>query len=332
MTFPGSIGDIITTTLRNRTHKLADNVTRNNATLRELSKRGQGFLPYDGGRVIDQEIAYANNTNGTWYSGYDTVAINPQETFTMAEFDMKQLMVAVSVSGEEMLKNSGEERSINLVAQRVQNAEQTMDNMVAFGMYSDGTGFGGKIIGGLQLIINDSANNVVGGIDCVAWPFWANTQSGSTNFGSTTIQAAMDNMWVQLIRGTDRPKLILTDNTGYSGYLQSMQTIQRVTDPDWASAGFTNLAFMGNTPVILDGGYQGANQTNPSGQPGTGGCPSSHMYFVNSNYLHFRPHKDRNMEVVDPDRFSVNQDAVIKLIGWAGNMTVSNRFLQGVLH
>ena len=31
------------------------------------------------------------------------------------------------------------------------------------------------------------------------------------------------------------------------------------------------------------------------------------------------------------DRFSVNQDAMVKLMGWAGNMTLSNAFLQGVL-
>ena len=49
----------------------------------------------------------------------------------MAEFDMKLLAVAVSVSGEEQLKNSGAERSINLVASRIMNAEQTMDNVVA---------------------------------------------------------------------------------------------------------------------------------------------------------------------------------------------------------
>jgi hypothetical protein len=55
------------------------------------------------------------------------------------------------------------------------------------------------------------------------------------------------------------------------------------------------------------------------------------MYFLTTDYIFFRPHKDRNMEVVDPDRYSTNQDAVIKLIGWAGNMTRSNGFLQGVL-
>lgn len=332
MALPGNIGDIVTTTLRNRTGELADNVTRNNAILLELSKRSEGFLPVDGGRVIDQEISYSNNTNGTWYSGYETVAIAPQETFTMTEYDLKLLMVAVSISGQDMLMNAGDERSINLVASRVKNAEQTMENMVALGMYSDGTAFGGKIIGGLQLLIADTPTNTVGGISRSSWPFWANVSTGSTNFSSTTIQAAMDTMWVQLVRGTDRPRIILCDNVAYTGYLQSLQAIQRITDPAFAQAGFTNLAFMSNVPVVLDGGYQGANQTVPAGQPATGGCPASHMYFVNSNYLHYRPHKDRNMVPVDPDRYSTNQDAVIKLIGWAGNMTLSNSFLQGVLH
>jgi hypothetical protein len=38
------------------------------------------------------------------------------------------------------------------------------------------------------------------------------------------------------------------------------------------------------------------------------------------------------MVQLNPDRFSVNQDAMVKLIAVAGNMTMSNAFLQGVLH
>lgn len=324
-----SYGDLVTTTLKNRTNKLADNVTRNNAILRELSKRPNGFMPFDGGTTIDQEIDYANNTNATWYSGYESVAINPQDTFTMAEYDMKMLAVAVSVSGEEMLKNSGKERTINLVAARISNAEKTMDNVVATSMYSDGTGSGGKEIGGLQLLVADTPTNTVGGISRSAWPFWANQQASGT-FTAAGILASMDDMWVKLIRGTDRPKLILTDNNGWSKYNQSLQVNQRFTDPELASAGFTTLTFMGSCPVILDGGYQGS--TAPPPGPPTGGSPASHMYFLNPNYLHFRPHQDRNMVVMDPDRYSTNQDAVIKMIGWAGNVTISNGFLQGVLH
>jgi hypothetical protein len=88
--------------------------------------------------------------------------------------------------------------------------------------------------------------------------------------------------------------------------------------------------------VVLDGGYQG--QTNDplpyetsASTNALGGVPSSFMYFLNTNYVHWRPHSMRNMVPLDPDRFSINQDAMVRLIGWAGNMTLSNAFLQGVL-
>ena len=52
---------------------------------------------------------------------------------------------------------------------------------------------------------------------------------------------------------------------------------------------------------------------------------------LNTKYLHWRPHADRNMVPLNPDRFSVNQDAMVKLIGWAGNLTLSCAFLQASL-
>jgi hypothetical protein len=55
------------------------------------------------------------------------------------------------------------------------------------------------------------------------------------------------------------------------------------------------------------------------------------MYFVNTNYLFFRPHSDRNMVPIGGDRQSVNQDAIVKLIGWAGNLTASGLQFNGVL-
>lgn len=51
----------------------------------------------------------------------------------------------------------------------------------------------------------------------------------------------------------------------------------------------------------------------------------------NTNYIFFRPHRERDMVPLDSDRYATNQDAVVKLIGFAGNMTTSNRALQGVI-
>ena len=83
--------------------------------------------------------------------------------FSDARYDWKQCAVSVTVSGLESLKNSGKEKIIDLVSSRVRNAERTMMNNMSTAIYSDGTGTGGKQIGGLQLLVADAGTGTVGG-------------------------------------------------------------------------------------------------------------------------------------------------------------------------
>lgn len=316
-----NLSEIVTTTLRNRSGKLADSVSKNNAILNRLNKRGN-IKPFDGGRTIVQELEYAENSTFKRYSGYEQLNIAPSDVFTAAEFDIKQAAVAVSISGLEQLQNSGSERVIDLLESRIKNAERTMQNNISADMYSDGTADGGKQIGGLQSLIADTPTNTVGGINRSTWAFWKNVSFDATTDGSaaatySNIQSYMNRVWLQVVRGTDRPDLIIADNNYYRLYWESLQAIQRITSTDMAEAGFSSLKYM-DADVVFDGGYGG-------------NAPPNHMYFINTNYLFWRPHRDRNMVPLDPDRFSVNQDAMVKLIGVAGNMTLSNAFTQAVL-
>lgn len=317
-----NLSEIVTTTLRNRTGKLADNMMDNNALLMRLKKRGK-VQPVSGGRTIVQELEYADNQTYKRYSGYETLNISPSDVFTAAEFDWKQAAVAVSISGLEQLQNSGEEAIINLLASRIKNAEKTLMNGIAADIYSDGTADGGKQIGGLQLLVDKTpTSGTVGGIDRATWDFWQNKATVSvTAADATNIQERMNAMALSLVRGTDRPDLIVADGNYYNHYLSSLQAIQRITDPEMGAAGFTSLKYFGHggsADVVLDGG-QGGN------------CPVNTMYFLNTDYIHFRPHSQRNMVPIGDDRYAVNQDAMVKLIGFAGNMTLSNASLQGVL-
>ena len=70
--------------------------------------------------------------------------------------------------------------------------------------------------------------------------------------------------------------------------------------------------------VVLDGGIGGA-------------IGSNRMYMLNTDYLFLRPHRDRNMVPIGGERQSINQDAVVKLIGWAGNLTSSGPQFSAVL-
>jgi hypothetical protein len=320
MASPG-LSEIVTTTLRNRSGVIADNMSKNNAILYRLSRRGK-VKPVSGGRTIVQELSYAENATFQYYSGYETLNISPSDVISAAEFDWKQASVAVSISGLEQAQNSGPDALLDLLEARIEVAEKTMQNNLAAGMYSDGTGSSGKQIGGLQLLVADTVSSgTVGGINQGTYTFWRNqTYSFTTEISSAAsaanIQRAMNTMWLRTLRQQDKVDLILADTNYYQFYWASLQAIQRITSDEMGQAGFTSLKYM-NADVVADGGIGG-------------GCPSNHMYFLNTDYIYWQPHRDRNMVPLGSLR-SINQDATVELIVFMGNMTASNRELQGVL-
>lgn len=318
-----NLSEIVTTTLQNYSGVLADNISKNNAILERLNRKGKE--PAEGGRTILQELMYAENSTMMWYSGYDFVNIQPSDSFSAAEFDWKQAVAAVTISGLEELQNASKERIHNLVRARVKVAEITMDNAISAGCYGDGTGTGGKEIGGLQFLVADApSTGTVGGVNRANFPFYRNFSRDSSDAGvtasATTVQSEFGIMYTSTCRGKDKVDLIMCDNTWWLYYLGSLQAIQRITEIGEASAGFQRLKYMG-ADVVFDGGGSGMD----------GGCPANHAYFLNTNYIHWRPHSARNMVPIGGDRMNTNQDAIVKLIGFAGNMTLSNARLQGVL-
>ncbi len=328
-----NLSEIVTTTLRSRTGKLADNMKKNIALLNRLSRKGT-IRPVSGGRTILQELEYAENATYTRYSGYQVLNISPSDVFTSAEFDWKQAAVAVTISGlEGDVQNTGPEQVIDLLAARIRNAEKTMENNIWSDLYSNGTASGGLQIGGLQLLVaDDPTSGTVGGINRANWNFWRNqkyqaTSDGGSAASAANIQRFMNNIYARLVRGRDKPDLILADTNYYNLYLNSLQAIQRIASDEMGQAGFTSLKYM-DADVVLDGFPSGA--AGVAGTAVAGGCPTNHMYFLNTDYIHWRPHSQRNMVPLETVQ-SINQDATVRLIVFAGNMTLSNAFLQGVL-
>ena len=150
---------------------------------------------------------------------------------------------------------------------------------------------------------------------------------------AANINRYMDAVYAQLVRGSDKPDLWVADNNYWMLYKQSMQPMQITESSEMAQAGFQNIMYMGS-PVIMDGGFQGYGtygDANASDYMPDGGVPANTMYALNTRYLHYRPHRDRNFVPIRGDRWSVNQDATVRLTGWAGALTTSNRRFQGVL-
>lgn len=334
-----NLSEIVTTTLRKRSGKAADNMTRNNAILVRMASKGK-IQTFSGGRSIVRELEYANNRTYTRYSGYDVLNISPSTIFTGAEFPIRQVAVAISMSGLEELQNAGKEQVIGLLSGRMDNAERTMQNGLAYDMYQEGA-LTGQINGLQALIAASPGSGTVGGIDRGTWSFWRNKAYSALTDGGAAVSESniyryLLALWVQLVRGADKPDLILADNNVWMAYTSFLQGYARITntDSDLAKAGFSSVKFM-TADVVLDGGFQGTTSdgnTFGSNEAGAvGGAPASTAFMVNTNYLYLMPHKERNMTPLNPDRFSVNQDAMVRLMGWAGNMVLTNGFLQGVL-
>lgn len=318
MAFP-NVTDIVATTIENRSKKLQDNVSKNNALLRRLETRGN-IRTVSGGSLILEELTFAENANVGWYSGYDLLPVAAQDVISAAQFDFKQAACPVIISGLDQLKNAGKEQMIDLLEGRIKVAESSMMNLLAAGVYSDGTAAGGKQVVGLNAAVPiNPAVGVYGGIDRATWTFW---RSKTTTMGaaatSATIQAAFNTMWASLVRGSDRVDLIVVDDFMWGVYLASLQAQQRFAGTETAKLGFPTVQYM-DADVVLDGGIGGYAVTKTA-------------YFLNTKYLHWRPHADRNMVPLAPNRrYAINQDAEVQILAWAGNLTCSGEMFQGRL-
>ncbi len=316
MAFP-NISDILATTIESRTRAIADNVTDNNALLKQLSLKGK-IKTFSGGHKILQELSFQENSNAGWYSGYDLLPVGVSDVISAAEFNIKQAAVPVVISGLEMLQNSGREALIDLMEGRMSVAESTLANLISTGLYSDGTGSGGKEIDGLAAAVPvDPTTGTYGGIDRATWAFWRSgisTVAGAPT--ASTIQGRMNGLWASLVRGSDRPDLIIADDAYWTVYLASLQAQQRFNGTEVGKLGFPTIKFM-DADVVLDGGIGGR-------------ATADTMFFLNCDYLHYRPHSQRNMVALSPNRrYATNQDAEVQIIGWAGNLTSSGARYQG---
>jgi len=323
MASPNSVfSELSSTTWRKHRKGIKDLVSRNNALLRRWEAKG-GFRKEDGGLTIACTLDYAANGTYQRFSGYDSLNVQASEVLTTAEYQWRQIAIHIVASGQELRINNGSNRIANLVQARIKNAMRTFKNNFSFDVYSDGTL--PNQINGLQALVADTGLGTIGGIDSSTWPFWQNkVQSaaapiqggGAITVSSTTIENEMFlPLWLALVRGDDKPDLIVTDNNYYTFYEKSQVGLKRYTGAGNTSAagGMGELKYK-TADVIYDGGS---------------GIPADHAYFLNTDYLEGVVHPQADLEVVE-DMRPYNQDASVTPVLWMGNMTCTNRAMQGV--
>ena len=258
------------------------------------------------------------------YSGYEPINVAANSPISAAQYNPSQYAASVTISGLEVLQNSGKEQMIDLLEGRIMVAEAQLMNRVAGDIYGDGTGNGGRNLTGFGAALTTDGTGTYGGIARATWSFWANQYYRGVTDGGAAVSAAnimtyMTTLSLRCVRGNNKVDLIVFDSNYYAFYVNALQAIQRVTSDSEAAGGFASLKFYGggmSADVVLDGGIGSSSYNGGSGNANNG-------YFLNTDYIFLRPHKDRNFVPIGGERAAVNQDAIVKLIGWAGNLTSS---------
>ena len=309
--------ELVTSTFRKVRKDVKDNLSNRNALLKHIYKRGN-YRTEDGGLTIVCPLDYTTNSTYQRYSDWDLLNIQQSDVISAAEYQWRQIAVNVVASGREQRINSGESRIFSLAKAKMKNAIRTFNNSFSSDLYSDGTAT--NQVNGLQALVADAGTGTVGGINSTNFSFWQNTifdcSANSVTSSATTIENSMMlPLWLNLDRGPDdQPDLIVMDNTYYKYFEASQTSIKRYMDASNANGGLVSLKYK-NADVYFDG---------------NSGIPSSHAYFLNTNYIELVVHRDADMEVLEDQR-PINQDGSVIPILWMGNLTLSNRKMQGVI-
>jgi hypothetical protein len=164
--------EMVTSTDRNWSQKVTDNVSKNNALMARLKKKGK-IRTESGGTEIAVSLEYAENGTYQRYNGYDVLNTAASDVLTGAKYDWMQVALHVTANGREVRMNMGDRtRMINLVKARKDNALKTAANNFSIDAYSDGALT--NQIGGLASIIQTNGQGTVAGIDSATWTFWRN--------------------------------------------------------------------------------------------------------------------------------------------------------------
>lgn len=310
-----NVGVLLSTTLKKYRKTLTDNIHKSNAVF-YLMKENKVLREEDGGERIVEPLMYGKNTTAGSYSGYESLDTTPQEGIDSAEYNWKQYSVSISINGKEERQNAGTARIIKLLKSKVTQAEMSLTESLSEGLFSAGTGNGGKDLTGFEAMVLGSGT--YGGINSALHTWWqAGVESTSEALGLPKMRTAYNSA---SIGGKDTPDLIVMTQTLFEQY-EGLFTNVAVTGSNARAGDFTTPSL--GSKKIADGGFQSLAF---KGVPVVWDeqVPSGTVYFLNTKHMSLAVHKDANFETTDfvkPE----NQDARVAQILWMGNLTCNRR-------
>lgn len=207
--------------------------------------------PETGGRSAIGTIEYAVNTTVKAISDTEALTVERVAIFDEAEYVWRQYAGDFVISTYEEAINRGASRKIDLLAGKAENLRQSMRLQINTDLFAAGTGFGGKSLGGLQVIVpDDPTTGTRGGINAATYTFWRSQQATGTRTTSAydNLRSSMRtiNTACSKGQGVTAPTHFLTGSGTCNGYESILTANERVVSKEdsQANAGFDDNAFM----------------------------------------------------------------------------------------
>lgn len=316
-TLSEALDNLYTSTWQNMKTQLVDQIFDATPFWFWMKKNG-ALESVEGGRFLTEPLRYSKSTRVNFIGKGGTVTLSDQEFMTTAVDDWKYLTDSIVRFGVDDQKNRGKNMIINFMNAKLQNSRDSLVDKVEETLFTDNTA-DALAWNGLPTIVADdpTASASIHGIPQDTNTWWRNKTKDMTGLsfavhGHAEMRTMMNN--TSNNKGQDRPNIIVSGQTPYEYYEDTVVEQKRIVNKTLGDAGFENIEFKG-TPMVW----------SPA-------APDDNMYFLNTRYLKFKYDPMMNFDMTEwkpiPDQ--VNDRAAQIIV--AGNLMTSRRRTQGVMH
>jgi hypothetical protein len=241
---PANVNDLLASTLDDYRKDLTEQFYKGNKITKKLMEAGS-IEEIDGGNDIVRNIAHQEGGTVAKITASSAVNISQAQEFTQARFAWAAIGGSVVIGDWERAQNSGKGKLFDLLAERVANVREEMNqNFEAFALASS-TADTTSLWSLLDIIdsADPSAANY-GDIDRDSYTWWAATEAASGSMATQGLEDIRTAYHTTSRAGMDPVSFLVTTQTVYEAYQARLTPFEQLSPTDKGDLEFDSLAFM----------------------------------------------------------------------------------------
>lgn len=308
-----ALDNLYTTTWQNMKAEAQDQIFDGSPFWFWLKEHG-GLEPVEGGRFITEPLRFAKSTRVKFIGRGGTVDLSDQEFLSVATFEWRYLTDSIVRFGVDDQQNRGKNAIMKLMDSKLANSKDSLADQMETSLFGAQAGL--SFNGLLDIVPDDPTTGIMGGINAATDTWWRSQTKDMTTLsfgvnGVTQMRTMFNNCGKNL--GGNFPNIIVSGQTPYEFYEDSVIEQKRISNKKMGDAGFESIQFKG-IPLVW----------SPS-------AAATRMYFLNTKFMKFTFDPQLNFDMTEwkpiPDQ--VNDRAAQIIV--AGNLVTGRRRTQGVL-